>query len=166
MSQSVFTGFQAGLFDPVAALPKDELADLESGWAGEFRRTILPVIVQNERLFASLYSQRRDTRPAVPTYILLAALLLQQVWVLNDRQIFEKIQSDLAWQYALGTENWPVQPISRSSLTRFRALIKKGKKRSGQDYLQLFYARLSFQLSSKTLRSSVLSSIPDRLASR
>lgn len=137
MSQSLFTGFQASLFDPLDNLPADLRKDIETGWASDFRLLVLPEIVRLERMFAPLYSSRRNTRPSTPTYILLSLLVLQLAFGLSDRQVFEKIHSDLNWQYAIGTETLPLQPISRSSLTRFRSLCTRHRAGSA-DLFALF----------------------------
>lgn len=84
MSQSLFTGFQASLFDPLDNLPVDLRKDIETGWASDFRLLVLPEIVRLERMFAPLYSSRRNTRPSTPTYILLSLLVLAGLWTVRS----------------------------------------------------------------------------------
>lgn len=162
MSQSLFTGFQASLFDPLDDLSFELRKDIETGWASDFRQEVLPEIVRFERMFAPLYSSRRNTRPSTPTYILLSLLVLQPVFGLTDRQVFEKIHSDLNWQYAIGTETLLVQPISRSSLTRFRSLCTR-QKAGSEDFFALFGQRLHQKLEKTESRTWIVRQILDVL---
>lgn len=80
MSQFTFKPFeQLTLFDPVYRMKKSARDKLENGWAGTFRREILPKLAEVEHHFAPLYSAHPNSRPSTPTYVVLAYLLLKEL---------------------------------------------------------------------------------------
>jgi len=47
---------------------------LEDSWAGEFRKHILPILIEAQKDFAPLYSNKLNTRPSTPTFLVLLAI--------------------------------------------------------------------------------------------
>ncbi|MBF0579076.1 transposase, partial [Erysipelotrichaceae bacterium RD49] len=72
-------------------------------------------------MFAPLYSSKPNSRPSTPTYFVLGALVLKDLFGLTDEELEDRIAFSLDFQYALGTVSLDHQPINQRTLNRFRA---------------------------------------------
>src|SRR5438132_1659837 len=86
------------LFDPWAFLDPKRRQILEEGWAGLFRREILPNLPVGK--LAGRFATFRG-RPTKDLYVALGVLILQQMHDLPDVATVEAVGFNLAWQYAL-----------------------------------------------------------------
>ena len=93
---------QESLFDNLFWMPPEVLERLKSSWTGVFREHILPLLIESESQFASLYSPDMGA-PCKNVSDLLGILILKEMNDLTDREILEHFQFDLQWQYALDT---------------------------------------------------------------
>ena len=87
------------------------------GWAGNFRRNIMPLI--NEDIFAPLYSEKKS-RPAEPVNVLISIMLLAELLHTSTDDIIARTSSDVSIRYAmyLDTEGLDFETCTRT-LQRF-----------------------------------------------
>lgn len=97
----------------------------------------------DESKFASFFSEK-NSRPNILIRRYVAALLLKRVYMLSDANFFEFLRSGaLNLQYALHTTQEDKQPLSESSLRRFRRNIENYNKEHDCDLLKEEYLRIS-----------------------
>lgn len=123
MSQGTFSvAFnQLSLIDPFDTLPPAYQKRIRNGWAGTFHDQILPLLIDAEPSFAVLYSAGSNSRPSVPTYLVLAYLIIKDLFNWTDEQLLSEVLFNIEVQYALGTTAWQTQRINHNTLNRFRA---------------------------------------------
>ncbi|MCK6593131.1 MAG: transposase, partial [Polyangiaceae bacterium] len=89
---------QAGLFETTNLLPQQKRARLTETWAETFRQRALPLIQEDP--FAPLFDEGNG-RPNVPVQILVAVLILKDMFNLTDDETLEQVEFSLLWQHAL-----------------------------------------------------------------
>ena len=128
-----------------------QLRLLEKGWAGTFRREILPKIVECEDLFAPLYSSNKNSRPSTPTYLVLALLVIKTLHNLTDEEVEERLAFSVDYQYALGTTSYRHQPVNQRTLNRFRTANAYYTSQTGIDLIAQFTDKLAESLKDEYL---------------
>ena len=108
---------QMTLNDPLWGLTDREKRMLDKSWATQFAERIFPLI--NEEPFAVLYSDKAS-RPNTPVNVIIGALILKELRNQTDDEIFESLLFDARYQRALHTEGFTEQPMSDTTLKRFR----------------------------------------------
>ncbi len=73
---------------------------LEDSWAGEFRKHILPILIEAQKDFAPFYSDKLNTHPSTPTFLVLGYMVLKSLFVLTDEDLILRVRTDAAVQYA------------------------------------------------------------------
>lgn len=146
MSQSKFKPIQMNLFDLTYSLSDRKLRMLESGWPGYFNRVIIPELVKLESIFEPLYSKNTNTRPSTPTYLVLAMLVLKDLFTLTDEELERSVTFSLEYQFALGTTSFEHQPVNQRTLNRFRAANAFYMQQTGIDLLHEFAEKLAKSL--------------------
>ena len=94
---------------------------LDKSWAKPFSDHIFSNI--DERLFAPLYSDKKNSRPNAPVNVIVGALILKEFNGLTDDEILEECEFDFRYQYALHTTSYENQPLSDRTFSRFRERV-------------------------------------------
>ena len=108
---------QMSLNDPFFGLTNREKRFLDRSWATQFAERIFPLI--DEEKFSVLYSDKAS-RPNSPVNVMVGALILKELRNQTDDEVFESLLFDVRYQRALHTESFDEQPMSDTSLKRFR----------------------------------------------
>lgn len=93
---------QESFFDNIFWMPPEVLERLKRSWAGVFREHILPLLIESEKQFSFLYSTNMGA-PCKNVAEIIGLLILKEMNDLTDKEILERLQFDLQWQYALDT---------------------------------------------------------------
>lgn len=97
----------------------------------------------NEEKFAELFSEV-FSRPNITISRYVSALVLKRMYHLADDTLLEFLRCGaLNFQYALHTTQDEKQPLSESSLRRFRRKIEAYREKTGQDLIQSEFERIS-----------------------
>ncbi len=155
MSQSKFKPVQMNLFDPIYTLSARKLRLLENGWSGYFNRVILPELVKLEPMFEPLYSSNPNSRPSTPTYLVLAMLILKDLFNLTDQELEKNVTFSIEYQFALGTTSFEHQPVNQRTLNRFRAANTLYTEENGIDLLSEFAEKLAKSLENAYLGTNL-----------
>jgi hypothetical protein len=115
---------QRSLFETSNLLPDDKRRRLESGWAAEFARAVLPLI--DEDAFAAFYCAGNG-RPNKPVRTVVGILLLKEVFDLTDQEALDELEFDLRWQAALQLTPADAH-CSQKTLHNFRAKLVAGDR--------------------------------------
>lgn len=121
---------QLSLTDSFSNLTPREQKVLENSWAKPFAEEIFPAI--DEERFSVLYSSKAS-RPNAPVNVIVGALILKELFDLSDSEIVENLMLDLRYQYALHTTSFSEQPLSESTLSRFRRRCYEYESTTGID---------------------------------
>jgi len=105
-------------------------------WSGAFRRKALPLLVECELLFATLFCSDNG-RPNKPVAQVVGLLLLKEMFDLTDEQAIEQYMFNAAWQYALGTEP-DAAHICQKTLHNFRTAMSEAEAGGDLTYSVLF----------------------------
>ena len=132
---------QLSLYDMLAFLSKRKQNLLEKSWASAFSDQIFTKI--NERIFAPLYSEKRNSRPNAPINVLVGALILKDLNGLTDDEIEASCEFDYRYQYALHTTSFEEQPVSKRTMSRFRSRLAAYELTTGEDLLHKCFVDLS-----------------------
>ena len=148
MSQDNFsvTFNQLSLLDPFDSLSPSKQKRIRNGWAGTFHDQILPLLIDAEPSFAVLYSASSNIRPSVPTYLILAYLILKDLFGWTDEQLLSEVLFNLEVQYALGTTAWAEQRINHNTLNRFQAANALFESEHGYSLINAFFDDFSRNL--------------------
>ena len=105
------------LFDPWEYLGRQRRRLLEQSWAGVFRDYLLEHLPVKE-----LAAGFRDDfgRPSKDLYVVLGALILQQLHDFTDQQTIEAVALNIAWHYALDIRHEPDAYICERTLRNYR----------------------------------------------
>lgn len=132
---------QLSLFDRFACSGKQAQTAVEQSRAKLIGDIVYPNI--DERKFAGLFSGV-DSRPNIPVRQYVSALVLKRAYGLSDEVMLELLRCGaLNFQYALHTTNDDEQPLSESSLRRFRRRIEGYNKEHRCDLIKEEYTRIS-----------------------
>lgn len=108
---------QLSLKDSFINFTDRERKALENSWAKVFADEIFPAI--DEQCFSVLYSDKAS-RPNAPVNVIIGALIIKKLFDYSDDEIVENPMLDLHLQYALHTTSFAEQPLSDTTLSRFR----------------------------------------------
>ena len=108
---------QQSFIDAAAALSERDREALTQSWAGVFEREIFPRI--DEQPFSVLFSEKSPS-PNAPINVLVAAMILEELFGLSDDEIVDSASYDIRFQTALHTTSSVEQPFSARSLVRLR----------------------------------------------
>jgi hypothetical protein len=98
------------------------IAGLHKGsWAEGFAAKVLPVLLEEEVAFCSLYCADNG-RPNWSVARMLGLSLLQEFYDLDDQKALDCLSFDIRWQHALGITPEDAY-LSRRSLVDFRSRL-------------------------------------------
>lgn len=123
---------QLGFGDRILTLGERQQKRIENSWAGAFADGIFPKI--DEQLFRPLYSSA-SASPCAPVNVVVGALILEELFSLSDEKLVENCACDIRYQAALHTTSDLVQPISESTLQRFRRKVSDYEQEHGENLL-------------------------------
>lgn len=124
---------QMSMFDSFTGLTPREQKALERSWAKVFGDEIFPQI--NEEPFRVLYSDNAASAPNTPANILIAAMIIKELFNASDDEMVENLMLDIRYQYAMHTTSFDEQPLSDKSLSRFRSRCYDHERLTGEDLL-------------------------------
>lgn len=127
------TAQQLSVNDAFLNLSERKRNIVEKSWAKDFSEIVFPAI--NEERFSGLYSQNTASRSNTPINIVVGALMIKSMLHLTDDEMFESINCDIRFQYALHTTSFDEQPISDRTFSRFRERLYNYQLATGEDLL-------------------------------
>jgi hypothetical protein len=89
---------QSVLFEPTNLFTPEKRARLDKTWAQTFRVSALPLI--KEEPFAPLFDEGNG-RPNSPVQVVIAVLILKEMFNLTDDDALDQLEFNLQWQHAL-----------------------------------------------------------------
>ena len=135
---------QMAIYDSLFLLTGREIKHLKGSWAEIFSKKIFPFI--DEGRFSVLYSDNPATRPNNPANVYFGLLILRDIFNQSDEEALNSLMFDLRYQYALHTTSFKEQPVcvrtrtgrpvSKNSLTNFRAAVYSYNQEHGVDLIQ------------------------------
>lgn len=125
---------QMAINDSLLSLTEREMKHLMSSWAETFSKKIFPLI--DEDRFSVLYSNNPASRPNNPVNIYFGLLILRDIFNQSDEEALNSLMFDIRYQHALHTTSFKEQPISKNSLTNFRAAVYRYNQEHGIDLIQ------------------------------
>jgi hypothetical protein len=134
---------QMTLNNTLFGLTDREKRMLDKSWATQFANKIFPLI--NEKRFSVLYSDKAS-RPNTPVNVIIGALILKELRHQTDDEVFESLLFDVRYQKALHTENFEEQPISDTTLKRFRKRCLTYETEHGIDLVHECIVELSDEM--------------------
>ena len=100
----------------------------------------------DEAKFASLFSEK-GSRPNIEIAQYVSALVLKRMYNLSDENLMEFLRCGaLNFQYALHTTQDERQPLSQSSLTRFRRRVEAYNAENSCDLIKEEFERISREM--------------------
>ena len=108
------------LFDPWEYLGPQRRRLLEQSWAGVFRKHLLHCLPVGE---LALHFSRGLGRPSKDAYVVLGALILQQLHNLTDAAAVEAVALHVGWHYALDIRRESDAYVCERTLRNYRRLI-------------------------------------------
>ena len=134
MSFQLNTNQQMAINDALFLLTEREMKYLKGSWAETFSKKIFPFI--DEDRFSVLYSDNPASRPNNPANVYFGLLILREIFNQSDEEALNSLMFDIRYQYALHTTSFPEQPVSKNSLTNFRAAVYRYNQEHGIDLIQ------------------------------
>ena len=125
---------QMAMYDSLLSLTERERKHLMSSWAETFSKKIFPFIEEDR--FSVLYSDNPASRPNYPVNIYFGLLILREIFNQSDEEVLNSLMFDIRYQHALHTTSFQEQPVSKNSLTNFRAAVYKYNQEYGIDLVQ------------------------------
>jgi len=125
---------QIAINDSLLSLTEREMKYLMSSWAETFSKKIFPFI--KEGRFSVLYSDNPASRPNNPVNVYFGLLILREIFNQSDEEALNSLMFDIRYQHALHTTSFPEQPVSKNSLTNFRAAVYRYNQEHGVDLIQ------------------------------
>jgi hypothetical protein len=120
--------------DSLLSLTERERKHLMNSWAETFSKKIFPFIEEDR--FSVLYSDNPASRPNNPINVYFGLLILRDIFNQSDEEALNSLMFDIRYQYALHTTSFQEQPISKNSLTNFRAAVYRYNQEHGIDLVQ------------------------------
>ena len=115
------TDRQRSLFETENQLSGSIRQRLKGSWAEGFAVKVLPVLLEEEEQFSSLYCEDNG-RPNWSVARMFGLSLLQEYYDLDDQKALDCLAFDIRWQHALGLT--PEESyLSRRSLVDFRSRL-------------------------------------------
>ena len=125
---------QMALDDSLLSLTERERKYLNSSWAETFSKEIFPSIKEDR--FSVLYSDNPASRPNNPINVYFGLLILREIFNQSDEEALNSLMFDIRYQHALHTTSFQEQPVSKNSLTNFRAAVYRYIQEYGIDLIQ------------------------------
>jgi hypothetical protein len=135
---------QMAINDALLSLTERETKHLKGSWAEIFSKKIFPFI--DEDRFSVLYSDNPASRPNNPINVYFGLLILRDIFNQSDEEALNSLMFDLRYQHALHTTSFQEQPVcvrtrtgrpvSKNSLTNFRAAVYSYNQEHGVDLIQ------------------------------
>lgn len=116
---------------------------LDKSWATQFADHIFPLI--DEERFSVLYSDKAS-RPNTPVNVTVGALILKELRHQTDDEILESLLFDVRYQVALHTTSFKEQPMSDTTLKRFRGRCLTYETEHGVDLIHECVNELSSEM--------------------
>jgi hypothetical protein len=120
--------------DSLLSLTEREMKHLMSSWAETFSKKIFPFVKEDR--FSVLYSDNPASRPNNPVNVYFGLLVLREIFNQSDEEALNSLMFDIRYQHALHTTSFPEQPVSKNSLTNFRAAVYRYNQEYGVDLIQ------------------------------
>lgn len=125
---------QMAMHDSLYNLTEREMKHLKGSWAETFSKKIFPFIKEDR--FSILYSDNPASRPNNPINVYFGLLILREIFNQSDEEALNSLMFDIRYQHALHTTSFQEQPISKNSLTNFRAAAYRYNQEHGIDLIQ------------------------------
>ena len=125
---------QMAMYDSLLSLTERERKYLNNSWAETFSKKIFPFIAEDR--FSILYSDNPASRPNNPVNVYFGLLILREIFNQSDEEALNSLMFDIRYQHALHTTSFQEQPVSKNSLTNFRAAVYKYNQEYGVDLIQ------------------------------
>ena len=125
---------QMALNDSLLSLTERERKHLNNSWAETFSKKIFPFIKEDR--FSILYSDNPASRPNNPVNVYFGLLILRDIFNQSDEEALNSLIFDIRYQHALHTTSFQEQPVSKNSLTNFRAAVYRYNQEHGVDLIQ------------------------------
>jgi len=125
---------QMAINDALLSLTEREIKYLKDSWAETFSKKIFPFIEEDR--FKVLYSDNPASRPNNPANVYFGLLILREIFNQSDEEALNSLMFDIRYQYALHTTSFQEQPVSKNSLTNFRAAVYSYNQEHGVDLIQ------------------------------
>ena len=125
---------QMAINDALLSLTEREMKYLKGSWAETFSKKIFPFI--DEDRFSVLYSDNPASRPNNPANVYFGLLILREIFNQSDEEALNSLMFDIRYQHALHTTSFQEQPVSKNSLTNFRAAVYSYNQEHGIDLIQ------------------------------
>lgn len=125
---------QMAMYDSLLSLTERERKHLMSSWAETFSKKIFPFIEEDR--FSVLYSDNPASRPNNPINVYFGLLILREIFNQSDEEALNSLMFDIRYQHALHTTSFQEQPVSKNSLTNFRAAVYRYNQEYGIDLIQ------------------------------
>jgi hypothetical protein len=122
------------MYDSLLSLTERERKYLNNSWAETFSKKIFPFIKEDR--FKVLYSNNPASRPNNPINVYFGLLILRDIFNQSDEEALNSLMFDIRYQHALHTTSFPEQPVSKNSLTNFRAAVYRYNQEYGIDLIQ------------------------------
>jgi Transposase DDE domain/Transposase domain (DUF772) len=115
------TNRQRTLFEVGQRVSESVQRRLKGTWAEGFQSKVLPILLDSEEGYASLFSDETG-RPNWSVARILGVCVLQEMLDLDDQDALDSLSFDVRWQHALGLEPENAY-LSRRSLVEFRSRL-------------------------------------------
>lgn len=125
---------QMAIHDSLLSLTERERKHLQDSWAETFSKKIFPFIEEDR--FSVLYSDNPASRPNNPVNVYFGLLILREIFNQSDEEALDSLIFDIRYQHALHTTSFAEQPVSKNSLTNFRAAVYRYNQKHGIDLIQ------------------------------
>jgi len=125
---------QMAIHDSLYNLTEREMKHLMNSWAETFSKKIFPFIKEDR--FSLLYSDYPASRPNNPVNVYFGLLILREIFNQSDEEALNSLMFDIRYQHALHTTSFQEQPVSKNSLTNFRAAVYRYNQEHGVDLIQ------------------------------
>ncbi|HCL90371.1 MAG TPA: DDE transposase [Candidatus Atribacteria bacterium] len=125
---------QMAINDSLLSLTERERKYLNNSWAETFSKKIFPFIKEDR--FSILYSDNPASRPNNPVNVYFGLLILREIFNQSDEEALNSLMFDIRYQHALHTTSFQEQPVSKNSLTNFRAAVYRYNQEHGIDLIQ------------------------------
>lgn len=125
---------QMAMHDSLYNLTEREMKHLKGSWAETFSKKIFPFIKEDR--FSILYSDNPASRPNNPVNVYFGLLILRDIFNQSDEEALNSLMFDIRYQHALHTTSFKEQPVSKNSLTNFRAAVYRYNQEHGIDLIQ------------------------------
>ena len=125
---------QMAINDALLSLTEREMKYLKGSRVETFSKKIFPFT--DEDRFSVLYSDNPASRPNNPVNAYFGLLILTEVFNQSDEEALNSLMFDLRYQHALHTTSFKEQPVSKNSLTNFRAALYRYNQEHGVDLIQ------------------------------